>query len=41
MIVTVVNGIVMECETLYQAHLQFEVKKIKKPFVPKGKKKKY
>ena len=40
MIVTVINGIVMECESLQQAHMEFEVKIVRKPYVPVSKKKK-
>lgn len=40
MIVTVINGIVIECESLQQAHMEFEVKIVKKPFANCSKKKK-
>lgn len=38
MIITIVNGVVVEAETLVQAHYQ-EIKIVKKPYVPIKKKK--
>lgn len=40
MIVTIINGVYVEAETLAAAHMELEVKIVRKPYVPMKKKKK-